>query len=247
MDKTAFNQEKFRVRNLQDDQEKNGQIGIIERITSFATGLSLLKSSFKMPGVHPIKFITGSYLIFRSISGKCPLKNALAQGKHHAVNARVILTINKPREEVYQFWRNLQNLPKFMTHIKKVEEVSETESHWTIELPWHTGEVSWNSHIVKDEPNEMIGWHSEKMAILENSGKAEFFDAPNGRGTIVNLVVSYHPPVGELGLKVAHLLHPAFENKLRQELRNFKQLIETGEIAAPFNHSHLPGNRLCAI
>src|SRR5690606_12553565 len=97
---------------------------------------------------------------------------------------------------------------------------------------WETGEISWESLIVKDEPNQLIGWHSEKMALLENSGKAEFIDAPNGRGTVVSLVVSYHPPAGEFGRKIANLLRPAVENVLKQDLRNFKQLMETGEIAS---------------
>lgn len=231
MERIDFNQDKIRIENLEGGL-LNPNLNPTERIISVTAGALLLTKSFKK-SFSPIKLLSGSYLIYRGISGKCVLQEKIGeQIKHVSVNARVILTINKPREEVYSFWRELSNLPKFMSHIKTVVPLTETTSRWTLKLPWETGEISWESLIVKDEPNQLIGWHSEKMALLENSGKAEFIDAPNGRGTVVSLVVSYHPPAGEFGRKIANLLSPAFENVLKQDLRNFKQLMETGEIAS---------------
>lgn len=232
MEKTAFNQEKFRVENYNRPKEADGAVGTAERVASIAAGLLLLRKLYKTPGIHPTKLLTGSYLIYRGVSGKCLLYKGIGnKGRQSAVNARAVFTVNKPRSEVYAFWRKLSNLPKFMSHIESVEEKSETLSHWTMALPWHAGQLSWDASIVKDEPGELIGWHSEKTAMLTNSGKAEFFDAPGGRGTVVKLVVSYHPPAGELGRKVAEVFNPAFEALIKEDLRNFKQVIEAGEIA----------------
>ena len=141
------------------------------------------------------------------------------------------VTVNRPRQELYDFWRDFTNFPQFMDNIRSVEKLDERRSHWVIEAPAGTS-VEFDSRIVEDEPGRLIGWESEEGASVPNRGRVEFIDAAPGRGTMVRATISYDPPGGAIGRAVAKVLQREPNVQARRDLRRFKQLMETGEITS---------------
>ncbi len=140
------------------------------------------------------------------------------------------VTINRPRDELYAFWRKFENLPLFMRNIRSVQVLEGGRSHWIVEAP--AGKtVEWDSEITAEEPGQRIAWRSLEGASVRNSGQVEFRDSPDGRGTVVTVTLTYDPPLGSLGQLIAKLFQKEPKIQARQDLRRFKQLMETGEIA----------------
>lgn len=140
------------------------------------------------------------------------------------------VTINRPREELYAFWRNFGNLPRFMRNVHRVSILDPTRSHWVIEAP--AGKtVEWDSEITHDEPGRLIAWRSLEGASVRNSGRVEFLDSPDARGTVVRVTLTYDPPAGAVGKLIAKLFQKEPKVQARQDLRRFKQLLETGEVS----------------
>ena len=144
------------------------------------------------------------------------------------------VAINRPRQELYAFWRDFANLPAFMENVRSVTCEDERHSHWVIAAPGNR-EVEWRAVITEDVPNERIAWASLPGADVRNSGAVNFRESANGRGTVVTVTIAYDPPAGGVGRLVAKLFHREPKIQARQDLRRFKQLMETGEIptAAP--------------
>lgn len=140
------------------------------------------------------------------------------------------VTINRPRAELYAFWRDFKNLPLFMENIIKVEVLDGRRSRWTVAAPADKT-VEWTSAIVREEEGRLIAWESEEGAEIKNAGQIEFRDAPPGRGTEVTATLVYDPPGGDLGKLIAKLFQKEPKVQARHDLRRFKQLMETGEIS----------------
>ena len=139
------------------------------------------------------------------------------------------ITISRPVEEVYAFWRDFENLPKFMRHLVSVIETGNGRSHWVAKAP--AGEsVEWDAETTEDRPNELIAWRSLPGSRVYNAGEVRFVRAPGDRGTEVRVVIEYDPPFGKLGSKVAMLWREEPGQQVADDLRHFKQVMETGEI-----------------
>jgi uncharacterized membrane protein len=171
-------------------------------------------------------------------SAKSPNATA-ANGQHLAAEKGDVLvgrsvTIDRPRQELYAFWRDFTRLPLFMHNVKSVAVIDDARSHWVIEAP-AGNTVEWNATVTADEPDQLIAWRSEDGASVRNSGQVEFRDSPDGRGTVVTVTLAYDPPGGSIGKMLATLFQKEPKVQARQDLRRFKQLMETGEIstAAP--------------
>lgn len=139
------------------------------------------------------------------------------------------ITIQKPVEEVYAFWRDFQNLPRFMTHLESVTVTGENRSHWKAKAPAGKS-VEWDATITEDRPNELISWRSDEDAAVFNAGSVHFRRAPGDRGTEVRVEVEYDPPFGKLGSKVAMLFREEPGQQVQDALRHLKQVMETGDI-----------------
>jgi uncharacterized membrane protein len=139
------------------------------------------------------------------------------------------VTINAVRQALYAFWRDFRNLPLFMENIESVQVYDERRSHWTVKGPGGST-VEWDSVIVEDIPGKAIAWSSTDQAEVPNRGRIDFRDTTNGRGTQVTVTIVYDPPAGKLGKAVAKLFGREPNIQARQDLRRFKQLMETGEI-----------------
>jgi uncharacterized membrane protein len=139
------------------------------------------------------------------------------------------VTIDRPRAELYGFWREVGRLPGFMVNVKSVDMVDDKRSHWKVRGPAGR-DAEWDAMIVQDLPEESIAWRSTGEADVENAGSVQFHDAPAGRGTVVTVSLIYEPPAGRAGSWVAMLFGREPSQQLSQDLRRFKALMETGEI-----------------
>lgn len=139
------------------------------------------------------------------------------------------VSINRPRQELYDFWRDFRNLPLFMENIEGVTIVNGNRSHWVVRGPGNS-DLEWDSEITEDVPGAVIAWRTVTGANIRNSGRVDFRDSPNGRGTVVTVTLAYETPGGKLGKAYARIFRREPRIQARQELRRFKQLMETGEI-----------------
>ncbi len=139
------------------------------------------------------------------------------------------ITINRTPEEVYRYWHDFQNLPRFMFHLQSVQATADGRSHWVARGPAGTT-VEWDAEIVQETPDELIAWRSLQGADVANSGVVQFTPAPGGRGTEVDVELEYATPVGAVGDAVAKLFGEHPEQQAKDDLRRFKQVLETGEL-----------------
>jgi uncharacterized membrane protein len=139
------------------------------------------------------------------------------------------ITVGKPVGEVYAFWRDFENLPRFMRHLESVTVIDERRSHWVAKAPAKQS-VEWDAEMTADRPKELIAWRSLEGSQVYNAGTVRFQPAPGGRGTEVRVELEYDPPFGKLGAKVASLFREEPGQQVMDDLRHFKQVMEIGEI-----------------
>jgi uncharacterized membrane protein len=149
--------------------------------------------------------------------------------RNHHVRVEKTITVNRPVEAVYRFWRNFENFPRFMRHVASVEELGNGRSRWRAKAPAGMT-VKWDAEILQERENEWIAWRSVEGSQVENSGSVRFQPAPGARGTEVRVQLEYHPPAGTFGRVLAYLFGEEPEQQVKDDLRRFKQLVETGEI-----------------
>lgn len=187
--------------------------------------------------------LLGAGLLRRGFTGFCYTYQYLGirtadvgQGAHVSVpyelGVRVdrSITISKGRSEVFAFWRDLQNLPKFMKHLKSVKVTGDKTSHWVAMAP-RGRTVEWEAEIINEKPDELIAWRSLPGSTVDNAGSVHFADAAGGRGTVVKVELQYNPPGGPLGALVAKLFGEEPEQQITEDLRSLKAMLESGQIA----------------
>jgi uncharacterized membrane protein len=145
------------------------------------------------------------------------------------IEAKSSITINRPVAEVFAYWNDLENLPQFMTHLQSVTSLGDGRSRWRASGPAGV-EVEWEAEISERRIDEYIAWRSVAGATVTNRGEVEFRPAPGKRGTEIRVRLTYHPPAGKLGATIAKLFGEAPDQQLRDDLRRFKQVLETGEV-----------------
>lgn len=172
--------------------------------------------------------IAGGTLAYKAASDKGGIQQALGMDK--TIKVEKTVTINKPADELYRFWRKLDNLPHFMKHLKSVTVIDDKRSHWIANAPMGAS-VEWDADIIEERENEFISWASVEGADVDNSGFVRFKKAPGDRGTEVKVVMEYAPPGGAVTSAIAKLFGEEPEQQIGDELRRFKMLMEAGEIA----------------
>jgi uncharacterized membrane protein len=140
-----------------------------------------------------------------------------------------IATTRSP-DECYRFWRNIENLPRFMESLESVQALDERRFHWVAKGP-ATTTLEWDCEITEDRPGAALAWRTLNGAQVPNAGSVIFEPAPHGRGTLVRLSIHYSPIGGQLTSALARLLRQDPQTRVREDLRRFKQLLESGEIA----------------
>jgi len=219
-------------------------VNSVERAASAVAGGAILAYGLKHGGVGgTVLSLVGAGMLVRGATGHCHVydalgvdttetelrspfsKSSLLTGKVHVTKA---LTINKSQAELYEFWRNVENLPIFMRHLESVTKIDEKTSHWKAKAPLGQT-VEWDAELTSDVPNEKIGWKSLEGAFIPNSGVVEFLPTIE-RGTEVKVTLTYEAPGGKLGEWIAWALGEEPSIQVAQDLRRFKSLMETGLI-----------------
>jgi uncharacterized membrane protein len=208
-------------------------VGKMERIGSILAGTALMFKGFKNNNKYRIPIaIAGGYLLYRGATGHCDLYSVAGKQKLpdtvKNINILTVVHVSKPRQEVYDFWRKLSNLPLFMKHLQSVEVVDDIRSHWKAKMPNKLVPLEWDAEIVKEINGELLGWNSMPGATIHNAGKVEFKDAPEG-GTELKVLITYRAPFGDIGEGIASLFNPMFEKMVQDDVKNFKRYIETGD------------------
>jgi len=221
-------------------------VGDNERLISSFGGGALAMFGLTRGGLGGLLLtIAGGGLIYRGATGHCDFYAAMgintAKGKglrasvKHGAGIKVekSVTINRPSEELFGFWRNFENLPRFMNHLESVRAIDSHpsgRSRWMARLPAGLS-VEWDAEIINEAPDELIAWRSLEGAQIPNAGSVRFEKAPDGRGVEVKVSLEYAPPAGKLGAFIAKLFGEDPERQVEEDLRRFKQLMETGELA----------------
>jgi uncharacterized membrane protein len=165
----------------------------------------------------------------RRLSGQGRARSMEGEEWRGAVHVRKSVTINRPAEELYRFWRDFDNLPRFMTHLEEVRKLDDKRSHWKAKGP--VGFIfEWDADITEDRPNERLAWASVPGSSVHSAGSVNFKKGPGGRGSVVEVEMRVDPPGGAIGAKVAKLFGKEPGQQLYDHLRAFKQIMETGHL-----------------
>ncbi|AIE86885.1 SRPBCC family protein [Fimbriimonas ginsengisoli] len=207
----------------------------IEHIGALASGTLLLLNGFRRGGIAGAVYkIAGLGLIYRGQQGYRRLYQLLGiemparptgVGKQNVrVDSEIL--VNRPRQELYRIWRNLENLPVFMDHLLSVHEVDDRRSLWVARAPAGMV-VKWDAEIVNDVENELIAWQSLEGSGVDNAGSVRFEDAGNGT-TRVKIVLRYDPPADMAGFWIAKLFRNDAQAQIDHDLERFKAIMELG-------------------
>jgi len=224
------------------DNIKDRNMSTPERWISSALGSLLLLRALTgkkgKPLLPALMAVGGAELIRWGISGKSLIHNAfgintavrgkgpMASVKHgEGIKHIKNIIINQPPEEVFRFWRNFENLPRFMEHLKEVKITGANTSHWIVKGPAGTT-VEWDAVIHNEIPNRLIAWRSVENSNVNNAGSVEFNPARGGQATELKIEISYEPPVGKIGTTVAKLFGEEPGQQLDDDLRHLKHLLE---------------------
>lgn len=219
-----------------------------ERIASLAVGSCMALYGLKkmsIPGA--LMSLAGAALVQRGWTGFCSLYDAIgmntAAPRHADVGVRAqrgkkvtqSVTINRDATELYNYWRDIENLPKVFQHLKSVEKIDDRRSRWTAYGPGGQ-ELQWEAEIITDQAGDVIAWQSLPNSDVDTAGSVHFQSQPAGGGTELRVSLKYDPPGGYVADRAAHLFGQGLSDMLDEDLRRFKQQIETGEIATNAIH-----------
>ena len=217
-------------------------LGKTERVISGLAGVALLALTFRKKRLRPVLFPIATGLLAKAFTGH---KGKRAAGRQESEDARVSpvasvgrgqgikveesVTINRPVLEVYRFWRNFENLPRFMDHLESVTVIDETRSHWVAKGPVGT-RIEWDAVIHNELDDELIAWRSLPGSEINNAGSVHFTPTADANGTEVRVVLSYEPPAGKLGAAVARILGEEPSKQVADDLRRLKQVMDSGDV-----------------
>lgn len=206
------------------------------RVAGDVVDLALLGTAVRAGGVHRkrLAWIAAAVVGITALDAIVSMRSArqeraAGEGASDEIHVDKALTVNRSPDECYRFWRDFENFPRFMEHLESVVVMSETRSHWIAKGPADT-HVEWDAEIVADEPGKLLAWESVEGSDVDHAGIVRFEEAPGGRGTLVHVEMQYSPPGGTAGALLAKMFGEEPEQQIDDDLRHFKQLVETGEI-----------------
>lgn len=215
-------------------------VAALERAASVLTGGALIAHGLKRGGLAgAATAVVGGVLAQRGVTGHCQVYDALGVSTHEVdgqvetvtgVDVSAVTTVGRPVAELYAFWREPVNLPRFMKSVSGVRVHDERRATWTLAPPVGP-ELRFDVEVTDDVEDDRIAWRSVDETVVRHRGEVRFSELPNGRGATVRLRLRLMPPGGSAGASLARLFDGALEMQLRAELKRFKQLMETGEVA----------------
>jgi uncharacterized membrane protein len=212
-----------------------------ERALSVAAGAGLLWWAYREQHDDRASIATsaGAGLIARGVTGYCPVNAMVGRGPDRS-NTKVALggsrgihvyesiVINRPAGELFRFWRDFANLPRFMEHLEDVRVIDSIRSVWTARAPIGM-RVKWEAEVINEIDGELIGWQSTENADVATAGSVRFVPAESG-GTEIIVHLQYEPPAGKIGSLVASIFGEEPSQQIRADLRRLKEILETGEV-----------------
>ncbi len=225
-------------------EDEGINVGRNERLLSGIAGAALGAWSLRGRRMRVLLLPIAGSLLSRAITGRCPVNRALGRntargerrsspvasvGRGEGIKVEQAVAISRPREELFRFWRNFENLPRFMDHLESVQVLDERRSHWVVKGPAGT-RVEWDAEIHNEIPDELIAWRSLPGSEVDHAGSVHFSPVRND-GTEVRVILRYDPPAGKLGAAVARLFGEEPSRQVAEDLRRFKQVMEAGELA----------------
>ncbi len=221
-------------------------VGETERWLSVIAGVGLIAWGLNSRRLRSTLLPTGGALLLRGVSGRCSVNQALGRDTaeaepefdspvasvHRGEGIRVekTITVYRPAEELYQYWRNFENLPQIMRHVDSVTLLDDYRSHWVVDGPAGT-HFEWDAEIHNEKENELIAWRSLDGDV-NHAGSVRFRPTPTGRGTQVRVELRYEPPAGMLGAAIARLFGEEPSQQVAEDLLRFKRAMEAGEVPA---------------
>lgn len=218
-------------------------VGRTERIASGVAGAALIVAGLRGRRMRGVLFPLGGGLVWRAVTGRCPVNRALGWNSARqpettspvasvergaGIKVETSVLIHRSREELYRFWRNFENLPRFMDHLESVTVVDEARSHWVVRGPLGA-RVEWDAEIHNDIRNELIAWRTLPGSDVNHAGSVHFEPEFPGPGTRVRVVLRYEPPAGKSGALIAAMFGEAPSQQIENDLRRFKQVLEVSE------------------
>ena len=216
-------------------------VGTLERILSAAAGVALIGYSYQRNRLRSVLVPLGTGLVARAITGNCPVNRALGRTtagrmaarspvasvrRGQGIKVEQSVIIDRPAAELYAYWRDFENLPRFMEHVESVTTVGPGRSHWAVKGPGGT-QIEWDAEVHNEIEPELIAWRSLPGAEVNNAGSVHFRPIAGGTRTLVRVVLSYEPPAGRLGAAVARLFGEEPSRQVRDDLRRFKDVMES--------------------
>lgn len=239
---------KMKVNGREKQSDEAVNVNNYERVASnVGGGVLAAYGLYRMDLIGLGLAALGGALLYRGTTGHCHAYQALGINTADGGSSKSLaekggtrvekqITINRPPSEIYDFWRNFENLPKVMNNLESVQVLDERRSHWTAKAPMGTS-VEWDAEITDEQKNRRISWRSLKGADVDNTGSVMFEGTNNGRSTDLTVVLEFLPPGGALGSAVAWLFGENPEQQLDEDLQKFKRTIERGGASA-FNSSN---------
>lgn len=232
--------------NAPDDTRGAGvNVGQNERVASLLGGGALAVYGITRGSVGgALLALAGGSLVYRGATGHCSLYEAMGVNTADVgsdgdttghvgqlgIKVERAILVNRPASELFAFWRNFENLARFMKHVESVKVLDDKVSHWVVKPPIGP-RVEWDASIINEVPDELIAWKSVEGADVESAGSVRFSRGAAGRGTLVRVELQYDPPGGSVGAFVAKLFGEAPEKLIEGDLKRFKSVMETGEVA----------------
>lgn len=194
-----------------------------------AYGLSCLyrKSNSGMNLTQKLR--NGASAFLGALNHRGPDETRFSVRHNEGIKVEKSILINKSPEELFAFWRNLENLPRFMKHIESVQNRGFNQSHWVASAPGGV-KLEWDAEVHNEIPNELIAWRSLQSSDLNHAGSVHFIPVPDKHATRVDVVMSYEPPAGVLGEAVGKLLGKNPAAQIESDLNRFRELMEFGEV-----------------
>jgi uncharacterized membrane protein len=242
---TSTSQYLHRTLNRPQQRRRVANMGLIDRAAAGVLGAGLIGLGVTRRTLPAMiaSIAGGGALLSMGASGYCPIYHALGIDNarkgtaepsdyyDEGIHVVVSYSIAKSPEELFQFWRNFENLPRFMNHLKSVTCQNPTHSRWIARGPAGI-DVEWDAEIINEEPNRLISWRTVGQADVDSAGTVLFVPTADDRGTRVHVNLDYIPPAGRVGKAIAKIFGDDPAQLIRDDLRRFKQLMETGEIPA---------------
>jgi uncharacterized membrane protein len=221
-------------------------VGPAERLLSGLAGAAIIGFSLRRGRMRGLLLPMGTGLIARAVSGRCPVNRAIGRNsarrfdavspvasinRGEGIKVEESIVIDRTPDDLYTFWRNFENLPRFMDHLESVTVLDADRSHWVAKGPAGT-RIEWDAEMHNEIENELIAWRSLPGSEVGNAGSVHFTPIAEGRSTEVRVVLSYEPPAGRLGAAIARLFGEEPSQQVANDLGRFKEVMEDEESEA---------------